>query len=495
MSKSERKPEPGEFYCRKHDQEINPDAGKCPKCGIELARKPKPGEFYCKDHSQFTSDVPGECANCGADLVQARGRKNAVMFTDVGITRLRPTKEQDLYWDTVQKGLALLVSPGGTKTFRSQYKLSGKWLTRTLGRYGELPDDGGEGGQLVTARAMARKDRMLAADGINPKQPNKPKEEEVSPLYGDVVDDFIEEYAKPRQRTWDQTQWVLKVKCKAWLDRPIDEITTKDADNLLKGIVAKGHGPTAGLTLRWLKAFWRWAKKKRKVAAPIMDEVEIEYEKRTRKRVFSDDEIKAIWKAAEQLDPNRSHPDPVKRNPYPEAFVKLLVLLSPRKTALAHARWSHLDDPENPTHWTTPHELTKTKKSVEKERTYRTPLPPLAQRILKELPKREDAPTLLFPGRKKGEPLDPGSTLTKKLSNLGAPEDFNFHAIRHTVATWLENKGHSEYERGLILNHSASGVTAGYSHGYSLDLKLQLLTKWADHVERLIATEGVSLLR
>jgi integrase len=83
--------------------------------------------------------------------------------------------------------------------------------------------------------------------------------------------------------------------------------------------------------------------------------------------------------------------------------------------------------------------------------------------------------------------LDPGTPLSEKLVEFGAPKDFNFHAVRHTIATWLENAGHSEYERGLVLNHSGkAGVTAGYSHGYPLDLKRQLLCKWADHVEKLV---------
>jgi hypothetical protein len=38
-------------------------------------------------------------------------------------------------------------------------------------------------------------------------------------------------------------------------------------------------------------------------------------------------------------------------------------------------------------------------------------------------------------------------------------------------------------------------VTAGYSHGYPLDLKRKLLTEWAEHVEQLVQPEGVTLLR
>jgi hypothetical protein len=35
---------------------------------------------------------------------------------------------------------------------------------------------------------------------------------------------------------------------------------------------------------------------------------------------------------------------------------------------------------------------------------------------------------------------------------------------------------------------------SGYQHGYPLKLKAGLLEQWADHVERLVQPEGVSLL-
>jgi hypothetical protein len=42
----------------------------------------------------------------------------------------------------------------------------------------------------------------------------------------------------------------------------------------------------------------------------------------------------------------------------------------------------------------------------------------------------------------------------------------------------------------LVLNHSGSGVTAGYLHGHALDLKRELLDKWAKHVEGLVSPSG-----
>ena len=65
------------------------------------------------------------------------------------------------------------------------------------------------------------------------------------------------------------------------------------------------------------------------------------------------------------------------------------------------------------------------------------------------------------------------------------------------MTTWLQknavsesggqSKGCSLWARGLILNHSESGVTSGYSHGHAMDLKLKLLNEWSDHVAQLVS--------
>jgi hypothetical protein len=63
-------------------------------------------------------------------------------------------------------------------------------------------------------------------------------------------------------------------------------------------------------------------------------------------------------------------------------------------------------------------------------------------------------------------------------------------------ATWLETQGCSEREHGLVLNHSRSSVTVGYSHGHATKPKLELLEKWAAHVEALVTpAEGVAVPR
>jgi hypothetical protein len=90
---------------------------------------------------------------------------------------------QTRYWDAEARGLGLLVSSGGAKTFISRYKApSGKWLTRTLGRYGtELT--------IEQARAMAAKDQADAKQGIDPRQGRGPAQG--AETFGGVAGEFL----------------------------------------------------------------------------------------------------------------------------------------------------------------------------------------------------------------------------------------------------------------------------------------------------------------
>lgn len=404
---------------------------------------------------------------------RSKGDARRFTFSELSLARVKASASGALqFWDTGSKGqlgLSVLVNPSGVKSYRSTFYLHGRAATRKIGRVGEL--------DLARAREIVREDRKAAAEGRDPREGRTVR----APRYEDVVTQFIELHAKPRQRSWAQTERILRKNCERWSRKPITAITKRDAYLLLDAMIAEGRGATAEQTLAWLRTMWRWAWKRDLVASPIMDAVEIKYEKKVRDRVYSDDEIVAIWRAAEKLNASES------------AYIKFLILLAPRKRALAGLRRSHLDDANKPTIWTTPFSLTKSRKTA-RPRVYTTPLPALAQRIYAGIPRLDDD-IVFASSTAQGVSIDPGSQLVDKLVKHGAPEDFNYHAARHSLATWLENQGHSRFERGLILNHTEGGVTAAYSHGSPVDLKRALLEKWAAHVEKLIAPKGVKLLR
>ena len=102
---------------------------------------------------------------------------------------------------------------------------------------------------------------------------------------------------------------------------------------------------------------------------------------------------------------------------------------------------------------------------------------------------------VIFPGRHEGKSFDPGTPFMRRVRKASDVVGWYPHAHRDTIATWMQNEGASEYERGLILNHAGSGsVTSDYSHGYPVDLKRKWMKRWADHVAKVVSSEGVELL-
>lgn len=383
-------------------------------------------------------------------------------------------KGRDVRWDSAVSGLGIRIYPTDRKAFVLSYRTEdGKKRMLTLGDYGPLT--------LGKAREIATQRKAEVIAGRDPVKERKAKRELSSnpDLYQTVVEGFIEKYAKPRQRTWQQTEHALKVNCAEWLKRPIADIGKSDAYGLIEGIQATGREATARNTLVWLKTLFKWAVKRDYLEASVMEAVEIEFHKTVRERYFDDDEVEALWNGCNQLTPIEG------------AYLKVLILLGVRKGELAGMRWNEFR--EDGAIWVVPHERTKTRKTQQKKREYTVPLPPLAQRILKGMP-RTEGDDLVFPGRINGSALYPGTALKKKFVKEAGVEGFTYHACRHTISTWLENGGYSEYERGLILNHISTTVTAGYGHGYPVELKRQLLEKWADHVAGLVQPDGVVLL-
>src|SRR5262245_28367014 len=137
--------------------------------------------------------------------------KTKIAFTDLGLRRLSaPKSGQKMYWDQGCKGLALLLSPRGTKSFRVLFKLDGRYLATPIGRYG----DGDGEVTLQWARGEANRIRALAQDGTDPRKGMMSPHARTL-TFANAVQHYIEDYCKDHQRRWDQTERVLLNNCNA----------------------------------------------------------------------------------------------------------------------------------------------------------------------------------------------------------------------------------------------------------------------------------------
>lgn len=394
------------------------------------------------------------------------------------IDSLKPEPGKRLaVFDTKVTGLCVRVTDAGKASF---YVMSRDPRGKQV--WAQVKDGNAPVATLAEARALA----PAGVANIKNGKVAYPKIEAPAEVdtYERVVERFIRQWARPRQRTWAETERLLLAV--PWQGRPFTEITAQDAAKHI-GEVAERSPSVARITLSWLTTLWRWAWRQYLVEYPIMDRLQAAdfgIVKKPRDIVYTDAEIKTLWTAGAPVAPREL------------AFVKLLFLLGVRSGALRGMRKCELDDLEHPTLWTIPPERVKQRKSREDEgREYVVPISGLARRIL--VPLLRAAPgELIFEGIKPGVPLDIKTGLARRLRRATGIERWMAHGTRHTLASWLQQEGHDGYDRALALQHAAAGtVTAGYSHSHSLDRHRELLEKWAGHIGEVVAgAEDVELL-
>jgi integrase len=435
-------------------------------------------------------------AKAWAKVIEKAGEKNRakkserkkpksphhLYFTESALSNLKPKAKQYLVWDawtngrkrgeSPARGLSVLVSPMGAKSYRCVFYYPGSSAPhyKYLGRVSEL--------SLAQARKRTLATRGMAKEGHDPHGDDPAK----SGSFEVVLKDWTirHQIGQLHLKSALKTQGFVLKNCQTFATRPVASIQYSEIEKLLDtirdGTDGKKPRPPAAIRIyAHLHAFFRWcARRDGPVQRSPMEGMPPPAPHQASERFYTDAEVRKIWRAADKLDPLEG------------GYVKLVFLLAVRREELAQAKWSEFDSADAPTLLTIPFERTKGKVTRKKKITYIVPLPKLAARIIKSLPRRDDG--TLFPR------ID-YTDLKASLVAAGAPADFKLHTARHTIATWLQNSGRSEFERGLVLNHASSGVTAGYSHGHATDPKRALLEEWADHVEKVLQPDGVSVLR
>lgn len=141
-------------------------------------------------------------------------------------------------------------------------------------------------------------------------------------------------------------------------------------------------------------------------------------------------------------------------SPYLYCVVILAISTGMRQGEIMNLKWTDLD-------------LFRKQLILEKTKngTRRTvPIVRLAYDLLKDLyENRNRATDLLLPGKKFNKPIDLRKLWLKALKEAKI-ENFRFHDLRHTAASYLAMNGASLAEIGTLLSHLHIEVTRRYSH-------------------------------
>jgi integrase len=239
------------------------------------------------------------------------------------------TKRQITYIDTLERGLALLlvVSYGGTKTFRALTYRNGKAQTRKLGSYPQM--------SVKDARAKAREYW---------ENPLKFEAEAGVGAFKDVGENWIKYYVDLHKlRSKPEIRRILdKHLYPEWGDRPFLEVRRGEVNKLLDKIIdadnhrrsqhRKNQGRSqADAVLAVIRAIMTWHQTRDKnYISPIVRGMR-RHKSKPRDRILSDDEIRAVWNAVSDT-----------KNFGP--IVKLCLSTAQRSRKIASMRWADVEN-------------------------------------------------------------------------------------------------------------------------------------------------------
>jgi integrase len=382
-----------------------------------------------------------------------------------------PAMGRLMLWDALLPGFGLRITDKGSKSWVVMYRVGGRDAVRrrlTLGKYPAL--------SLAKAREQARAAFQDVARGTPPASATK--EEEKSTTFTAVAEEFVERHAKQRNRSWRETERILRrYVTPEWGPRQIAEITRKDVIKLLDGLVDRGAPVMAKQTHSTIRKLFNWAVDRGVLDASPCVRLSPPAKAKDRDRVLSDKELADVWRATEQLG-------------WPFGpVIKLLILTGQRRQEVASMRWPDID--LDRALWTLPRELTKT------DRVHEVPFSSAALAVLRAAPKVHTELVFTTNGR---TPVANFSMSKLRLDNAvmaerarqGVPPvpSYHLHDLRRTLASGMARRGVAPHVIEKILNHQSgviSGVAAVYNRHAYQDEKRHALEDWATFVLKLVA--------
>jgi integrase len=384
------------------------------------------------------------------------------------------------YSDAAQVGLQLNVR-GGTKTWLLRIEFQRRPTRLTLGH---LPTMG-----LADAREEARRLRDMARQGIDPRRARNSRrthpeaakgEHPPKHTVGHLAAEFLERYVRPNRKRPEDAKWLLgRDILREWRERDARSITPREVIDLLDSIVDRGAPVLANRTARILGQMYRFGVQRRIVdSSPVVLLTPPGGREKARKRVLSDDELKAFL----------ADPQACTRHEKLTHVIMTLLLTGVRPGELAQARWTEFDFQAKT--WTVPDVNHKEDEG---------PIVPLTGTVLTHLQVLKALaghspwvfPAKRSPG-KRAVPQELGRRLARCMERFKKQgiEKFTLQDLRRTCRTGLSRLGVAPHISERILSHRQPGVVGVYDRYQYLKEKREALEQWAAHVDGLKPKRG-----
>jgi integrase len=407
-------------------------------------------------------------------------------FTDTFLRNLKPEggKDRDIMEG---HGFGVRVRAGGSKIFFYKYRFQEKLRFLNLGTYPHisLADARQKYGDAYKLRKNGFDPIEVEAEAARATAKEKEAKQQKTLTVGDLVDQYIERYAKTHKKSWHKDELTLEKDVRpAWGNRPATVITKLDATKLLQAIVDRGRPGQAQNVLESTRKMYNWAIDQGMLDTTPFLGVKRPAPKNKKDRALSDKEIKTLWRELDAADMSNE----IRR------ALKLTLVTGQRPGEVIGMHAHEIAD----SWWTIPKEKTKNKKA------HRVYLTGLALELLGPLestdPKTGEAKTKGYifpcPHKKKKKPIMEGAMGYVLRSNFDAKKisvaKFTPHDLRRTAVTHLARLKVPLEWRERVVNHLPKELDATYNLYEYDEEKETAMKRWEADLVRILKHEKKS---
>jgi integrase len=348
-------------------------------------------------------------------------------------------------------GLYVVVQPSGRKSFALRYRRpdTGKPAKLTL-RKGTMT--------LAEARVAATDALATLSKGTDPGKAQLGEAERAALAKADTLRAIAENYLKregPKLRTADQRRRTLERLVFPVLgNKPIAEIKRSDIVKLLDKVEDDSGPRMASVTLAVLSRIFNWhASRTDDFRSPIVRGMARgkSTSESTRVRILSDDELRAVWRAAEGVNVFGG-------------LVRFLLLTTARRNEAARMIRDELTGSD----WCLPASRNKVKLDLIR------PLSDAALAVLAGMPRINDSPFVFCSSSGRG-PIGDFGRYKRALDAASGVTGWRLHDLRRTGRSLMSRGGVNPDHAERCLGHKLRGVRETYDrHEYHAEKKSAL---------------------
>lgn len=383
-------------------------------------------------------------------------------LTDAKVRALKPGDSK--YKVSDGRGLYLLVTPAGGRSWKWTYRYEGKQREITLGPYPEV--------KLAAARDEVTELRRALLDGKDPAIGRKARE---TGLAHNALKLVANEWWRSRQARWKPshaTRVFNRLEREVFPSlggRPVDQITPREVIECLRKIEARGAVDVAKRTRQSVSAIFRYAIASGLATVNPASEIGEALSPAPKQRhhsALTDEDLPEFFARLDSYD----------GDPQTALALEFIAHTFVRTAELRHALWSEFDLKNKEPVWRIPAERMKMGKE------HLVPLTPHALSILYKVQALGRSDDVLFPGARRGFMSE--NTLLFALYRLGYHSRATVHGFRRTASTILNESGHfaPDWIERQLAHVELNQVRGAYNAAQWLPQRREMMKWYSQHL-------------